>query len=88
MSARWTGLLRLVPSLPPRVVRHYAGVTGEPVDRADVGEVAAGLRRLLAAIESGQITAGPGEVSRLEGALLALDAVADSDDPASKLIRR
>jgi hypothetical protein len=75
VSARRTGLLRLVPSIPARVVRHHAGVTGEPVDRADVGEVATGLRRLLAAIESGDVTAGPGEAARLEGALMAMEAV-------------
>ena len=44
---------------------------------AELAEVAAGLRRLLDAIRSGELSAGSGEVTRLEGRLAAVDALRD-----------
>lgn len=78
LSAGLTGLRRLVPSIPSRAVRQHVGVMSDPVDRADVGEVAGGLRGLLCVIEGGEVTAGAGEVAQLK-ALLALDIVRDAD---------
>ena len=51
------------------------------VSVAEIREVAAGLRRMLDAIEAGQITADSGTIARLEGAVAALDALA-GDYPA------
>lgn len=44
--------------------------------QAELGEVADGLERLLNTIEQGELTAGPGTVSRLEGAMIALRSLA------------
>jgi hypothetical protein len=44
-------------------------------DEDDVAQAAAAIRRLLAAVEDGPLTADSGLIARLEGALLALDAV-------------
>lgn len=41
----------------------------------ELEEVAAGLRRLLDAIRNGSMTADAGTISRLEGALCALQAL-------------
>ena len=46
------------------------------VKRADVTEAGAILRRLLDAIDRGELDASAGERNRLEGALAALDAMA------------
>lgn len=55
-----------------------------PIDPADVAATATGLRRLLAAIEAGELTASAGAIARLEGAVLALEEVARRhDSPAS-----
>lgn len=48
---------------------------------ADVAATATGLRRLLAAIEAGELTATAGAVARLEGAVLALEEVARRQSP-------
>jgi len=45
--------------------------------RADLAEVADGLARLLAAIDRGELTAGAGAVTRLEGAMIALRSLAE-----------
>jgi hypothetical protein len=45
---------------------------------ADIAELAAGLRRLLDSIQAGQITADSGVIARLEGAALALEALASA----------
>jgi hypothetical protein len=51
--------------------------TGErSYTQAELGEVADGLERLLDAISRGELTAGPGTVSRLEGAMIALRTLA------------
>ncbi len=42
---------------------------------AELADVAAGLRRILAAIETGDLTADSGTVARLEGALAAIEAL-------------
>jgi|GEM_PF-5786142 hypothetical protein len=47
---------------------------------ADLQEMAEGLRRLLASIEAGEVTANSGTVARLEGAIAALEALATGGD--------
>jgi len=44
---------------------------------AELAEVAAGLRRLLGAVAAGELTADSGMVARLEGAAVALEALAE-----------
>lgn len=51
------------------------------LDTGTLAEVAAGLRRLLAAIEAGELSASAGEVARLEGAADAIEALAGRDSP-------
>lgn len=53
------------------------------IDVATLVETAAALRRLLAAVEAGELTASPREVARLEGAVQAIEMLAgrDSSDP-------
>jgi hypothetical protein len=46
------------------------------ITRAELAEVGAGLRRLLDAIAAGELTAPAGTVNRLEGAWLAVEALA------------
>lgn len=60
------------PSKPPA-----AASSGEPdgLSTQDLATVAAQLRDLLVAIESGELTAGAGMAQRLEGALIALRAL-------------
>lgn len=43
---------------------------------AELGELAAGLRRLLDAIEAGTLAASSGQAARLEGAWLAVQGLA------------
>lgn len=43
---------------------------------AELAEVAAGLRRLLGAVEAGDLSADAGTVTRLEGAAAAVEALA------------
>jgi hypothetical protein len=45
--------------------------------RVELTEVADGLARLLDAIGRGELTAGPGTVTRLEGAMIALRSLAE-----------
>jgi len=47
----------------------------------ELGELADGLRRLLAAIEDGGLAADAGTISRLEGAAAAIQALADGQNP-------
>lgn len=42
---------------------------------ADLAELASGLRRLLAVIEAGELTADSGLVARLEGAVAVLETL-------------
>jgi hypothetical protein len=44
--------------------------------QAELSELADGLGRLLDTIDQGEMTAGPGTVSRLEGAMIALRSLA------------
>lgn len=44
--------------------------------RDKLSEVAAGLRRILDAIARGELSAKPGEINRLEGAVAGLEALA------------
>jgi hypothetical protein len=46
------------------------------ITRSELATVAAGLRRLLDAIAAGKLSAPAGTVNRLEGAWLALEALA------------
>lgn len=45
------------------------------LDRRVVADARDGLQRVLEAIRAGELTAGPGYVARLEGAVAALDAL-------------
>jgi hypothetical protein len=53
------------------------------VDDRTVGEVAEGVRALLAAIDAGDMTCSPGYRSRLQGAVVALETLSGgpSNDP-------
>jgi hypothetical protein len=43
----------------------------------ELGELAAGLRRVLGAIEGGSLAADAGTIARLEGAAAAISALAE-----------
>jgi len=47
----------------------------------DLEELAAGLRRLLGAIEEGTLEADAGTISGLEGAAAAIQALAEGRNP-------
>lgn len=47
----------------------------EAITRTELATVASGLRRLLDAIDAGELAAPSGTVNRLEGAWLALEAL-------------
>lgn len=49
---------------------------GGSVDDRTVAEVAVSMRRLLAAITAGELTCPPASRHRLEGAVVALEALA------------
>jgi len=51
--------------------------------RAELADVAAGLRRVLEAVGAGGLAAAPGTIARLEGAAAALTAMAEGDVNAS-----
>ncbi len=51
------------------------------IPRETVREVAAQLRDTLAAVERGELVGEPGLVARLEGAALALEALAEARHP-------
>jgi len=48
----------------------------------ELGELADGLRGLLAAIEDGSLKADAGAIARLEGATAAIQALAEGQNPA------
>ncbi len=54
---------------------HTGGMSDRPLTHLEVADLADSLRRLLAVVEDGDMTASPGMVHRLEGALTALQAV-------------
>ena len=47
----------------------------ERLERHTVAESRDGLQRVLEAIRTGELTASPGYLARLEGAIAALDAL-------------
>ena len=47
----------------------------------ELAELASGLRRLLHAIETGELEADAGTISGLEGAWAAIEALAKARDP-------
>jgi hypothetical protein len=51
------------------------------IPRETVRDVAAQLRDILEAVERGEMVAEPGLVARLEGAALALEALAEVQPP-------
>lgn len=53
---------------------------GRSVDDRTVAEVAVSMRRLLAAVDAGELSYSPGYRNRLQGAVVALESVAA--DPA------
>lgn len=58
----------------------------KPLTRAELAQAADQLRAVLGRIEAGELTAKPAMMHRLEGAVVALAAVADPDtDPAAAL---
>jgi len=73
---------RLRPNAPPRSV-HAMPSRRRTYSPDELAEVAAGLRRILDAIERGELAADPGEINRLEGAAAALDALATGRGSAS-----
>jgi len=52
------------------------GGVGGSVDDLTIAEVAAGARRLLTAVESGELSCSAAFRNRLQGAVLALEALA------------
>jgi hypothetical protein len=48
---------------------------------AELEELAAGLQRLLDAVENGALAADAGTIARLEGAAAAIQALADGQNP-------
>jgi hypothetical protein len=62
------------------VVTQRQRVSTKAIPRETVREVAAQLRNTLDAAERGELVAEPGLVARLEGAALALEALADRAD--------
>jgi hypothetical protein len=53
-------------------------------DSTSASEAAATLRALVAAIEAGELTAPPLLVARLEGAIVALEALARGRQPTAE----
>jgi hypothetical protein len=58
------------------------GAEPDTVELRTVIESRDGLRRVLEAIYKGELTAGPGYVARLEGAIAALDALLEEPPDA------
>lgn len=52
----------------------------ERLQRRTVAESRDGLQRVLVAIRTGELTASPGYVARLEGAIAALDVLLEYPD--------
>lgn len=69
---------RIEAAAPRRYVASMT--TTSRFDRRSVAEARDGLRRVLDAIRKGELTAGPGYVARLEGAIDALDSVLEASD--------
>jgi hypothetical protein len=53
---------------------------GGSVDDRTVTEVAVSMRRLVAAIEAGELSCSVGYLARLRGAVVALEAVASAPE--------
>jgi hypothetical protein len=68
-------------------VAREAKVAERSYSTSEMAEVADGLRRLLNAIEVGEVTASSGTVSRLEGAIAALETLANGSE-ASGVVPR
>jgi len=58
---------------------------GGTVDDKTIPEILAGLRALLRAINEGQMSCSPGYRNRLEGAVIALEAL--NDGPSNDRLR-
>jgi hypothetical protein len=63
-----------VPRAAPGRYRVAMGASSR-LERTTVSEARDGLKRVLEAIRAGELTAGPGYVARLEGAVAALEAL-------------
>lgn len=61
---------------------HHGVVPSPQLSREQVADAGASLRKLLDAVETGELTAPPYLVARLEGALIALAAVATGRTPS------
>ena len=59
----------------PKRTKAYSG--------QELSELAAGLRRVLGAIEGGSLAADAGTIARLEGAAAAISALAEGRNLAS-----
>lgn len=55
--------------------------------KRELQETAAALRRILAAVERGELDAPPGLTSRLHGAAQALEALAQPSRPSASMPR-
>jgi hypothetical protein len=55
-------------------------VSRDSFNRSDIAEVSAGVKRLLAVIQSGEVSADAGRIARLEGAIAALEALGSDPD--------
>jgi hypothetical protein len=56
--------------------KHDCVVAPKPLNRAELADLADGLKRLLDMIETGEMSAGSGTVSRLEGAWILAETLA------------
>lgn len=56
---------------------------GKALSRAEMAEAATTLRRLLGAVEAGELTAPAGLTYRLQGAVIALEALATGRVPTA-----
>jgi hypothetical protein len=72
------------PAAPEPVKNVYMAKREGAYSIQELGELAAGLRRLLDAIERQELTADAGTISRLEGAAAAIQALADGRNPKSE----
>jgi len=56
---------------------------GKALNRAEMAEAAITLRRLLGAVEAGELTAPAGLTYRLQGAVIALETLATGRTPTA-----
>jgi len=63
-------------------------VKGKALNRAEMAEAATTLRRLLGAVEAGELTAPAGLTYRLQGAVIALEALATGRIPTAEDLAR